>query len=115
MLSGFLRYFLQSYFTIALSVMFNLKASIQADDFGASTTVSIGMILFLIGFMVFSFTFLRKNRHRLNEKSIINKYGALYEPAWPDYKPTLMLSFYFCLRRLITAAIIVWISDNAYL
>ena len=96
--------------------MFNLQKTLILEGHGSTSSTATSIII-LIALVVFTFWclyFMRKNRHRLDEPKFISYYGSLYVPAWADYGPTLLIPFFFCLRRLLTATIVVWITVNFY-
>ena len=117
MYNSLIRYFIQAFLRMTLISMFNLKYTFTNEDFGSTsnTIASSLMLVLLVSFMIFSFFFMRKNRNKLEEPTFIQRFGSLYEPILTGNEPALLVPFIFCLRRLLIALIIVYITINAYL
>ena len=112
MFSSILRYLLQAFLMITLSSMFNLRESYFDPELRdeAEAATSATMLALLTCFTIFTYFFLRNNKHRLHEPKFQSNYGSLYIPGRPDYDPTQLIPFLFCLRRLVTGVIIVFMT-----
>ena len=115
MYNSVLRVVLQSYYGFLLSSLFAFKYTVIGDDYGSiqSKISAVVILIALIGFNVFAFFFMRKNRDRLSQKTFRSSYGSLYVPGETHKKEaTLWYPVLFCLRRLLTGIVIVMLTGS---
>ena len=65
--------------------------------------------MMLISFSIFTYVFMQRNKHRLHEKQFVKSYGSLYTKVQIyNHSEALKYTFYFCLRRMASAAVIAF-------
>ena len=69
MFNSILRYTLQQFFRLTLATFFNIRLAILASISALSLLLAVPTLLALISFTIFSNIFMKRNEHRLNEKS----------------------------------------------
>ena len=71
--------------------------------------LAVPSIVALVSFTVFSYVFMQRNKHRLHETQFVNSYGSLYTKVEIyNHDEALKYTFYFCLRRMVAAAVIAF-------
>lgn len=112
MFNSILRYTQQIFFSITLSAMLSLKNSYQHGYDLMNLSFSIFALIALVAFSFFVLIFMEKNKGKLSKPEFMAKYGALYVTVeYDSHKEALKYGWYFCIRRLAFAAIIVFLSD----
>lgn len=113
--NSMLRYFQQSLFTIALNSMLCIGYSLRKEFNTSNFVCSCLALLSLTAFSYLCYSFLKRKRLELREKSFTAKFGTLYIGVKPDNNENnLMLQYfkYYCLRRLAFAGIVAFCQDS---
>jgi hypothetical protein len=112
-----LSFVIESYMLLSISSVANLTA-LKFVDLGTavSSNMSIAVLLLLIGFPLFTLSFLIRNKKKLNSEKYRSKYGVLYETLnvrrstnWTMCEP--VLSFY---RMLFLTLVLIFLQDYRY-
>ena len=116
MFNSILRYFLTQFFKISLATCFNIRLVFLASISTLSLMLALPTVLILIGFTIFSYVFMQKNQYRLHEENFQGSYGSLYAKVEIyNHKEALKYTFYFCVRRMVTALIIASFQGSTVL
>ena len=78
MFNSILRYILQQFYKLSLATTLNIKFVLASASTVYSLFLSIPAALMLIGFTIFSYKFLERNKDKLSETQFKEKYGTLY-------------------------------------
>ena len=87
----------------------------SANEMDVSTSAFI--LLFTVGFAYFTYSFLPKNKDRMLEEKFKKRYGDIYTNLrhWNNSPVTaLYWPFFFCLKRLLVAALSVILKDFSW-
>lgn len=101
------RFMLESYLELSVISFIAFQSKNSFKYFGE---VFSHLIFFLVSFLlftmpVFSYRFVQKNKHKLNQELIIQKYGVLYEEYEENVRSYGVL--FFCLKRMVLAYVII--------
>ena len=73
--------------------------------------LAIVVLILLIVFPVVAHRCMVKHREDLNQDTMKEKYGSLYQNVRDKDSDSLRFTMYFCFRRMAFAAIIVFLKD----
>jgi hypothetical protein len=74
--------------------------------------VCIAILIFLVGYPIFTTWFLRKSKENLAEPQFETKFNSLYQSLRTDDGKSLLSTTFFLLRRLILAIAIIFIGNG---
>jgi len=109
MFSSVIRSVLTGYLSASISVCYSLQQG--TSNGGLNFCISIATVVALVAFPIFSQLLLKKKGEALTDKETREKYGTLYSGVEAYKKPdALAFTTLFCVRRLVIAASIVFLS-----
>jgi hypothetical protein len=74
--------------------------------------VCILIILFLVGYPLFTYFFMRNNQAKLNDPVYESKYNSIYLSINTKNQASLLSTSFFMVRRLLLAAVIVFLGSH---
>ena len=95
----------------AVYIGFESSEGEPEDDF--TIYVSMGFIAFVVFFIISTMVLLLVRRDRLQEETMIEKYGALYEDIDTERVLPAIYTSVFCLRRFTMILAVVYLKNEA--
>lgn len=101
------------YLKLSISTMIAIK-KIQFTDTESiiNSLLSIVTLIFILACPIFSYLFLRKNKHRLGQESFKMRIASLYLNVDLKKERSTLLGTFFILRRLSFALIVVFMGQG---
>jgi len=121
--SAYLKLFLESYFDICFCAFLNtiafkdaIKQSLLHEHFSTLSNIWVSLTtvfydLALIIFPLYAYFLIRDNFATLSTDNTMNKFGIFYEGMSLRTKMSSMYNVIFMLRRLLTAIVLVFMTE----
>lgn len=107
--NSIIRVALETYLKLAISTMIAIKElKFEDSESKLNSVLSIGTLIFLLACPIFSYSFLRVNKHRLEYFPFKKRVVSLYLNVDTKREGAVLLGTYFILRRLTFALIVVF-------
>ena len=83
--------------------------SFQSNHMILNTAFSIGSVIFMLTFTVFTGILLKRNSNKLNDEIFKEKYESLYDELRYDKKAAILSTTIFMLRRMTFAIALIFL------
>ena len=118
---GIIRYLIEGNLKITFanlavlgSMYVGFDASSATDDEEVSLYVSLGFIGLVVFWIIFSMIYPLVCRHKLQDKDVIERFGAMYEGIKTDRALPAVYTSVFCLRRFMMVMALVFLKDSPF-
>ena len=112
MFNSVIRGLLESYFPLCIATFYQLSQNNWGDEQALHSGLAIITVIYIVLFPVFSLCFVLRNFKHLQKPIMRNKYGSFYQNVDPTRKVALRFTFYFCLRRVVFAMVICFMTHS---